>query len=398
MKNSQYTVAYAAGPGDVIGSYRHWLSGRSDPNEVSETYSGQFFQQIKDLDLTALVIASHARAELLVDDRFVIEHRPMSSQGKRGLAYHLSDIRYWLGIMISIKNHGCSVAIISSMEHWWLLSFLRISGVKVVPTLHCTFWPKGYRPQGLKDRLIQTLNGWFWRKVPAATICVSLECQRQIEEISNYQVSGVVLQGLAKYRPEYFSKMSSSMWSNTPFRLLFAGRIEINKGILDLVAVMKKLTTNIQIEVVLEVCGDGSAVNMLKQQIYQAGLDSSIKLLGKLSQAEMFTAFQRCHAVIVPTTVDFAEGFNQVVAESVLAGRPVIATSVCPANEIFPRSVIEVSPGDVDQMANEIARLASDSSWYDSVRSYSHQEASPLYDSAQSFGAAVKLAIRHAIT
>ena len=36
--------------------------------------------------------------------------------------------------------------------------------------------------------------------------------------------------------------------------------------------------------------------------------------------------FRQAHVLIVPTTTDFIEGFNQVVVEGVLAGRPVITS------------------------------------------------------------------------
>ena len=36
-------IVYAAGPGDVVGTYRHWKEGRDDPSQVAITYSGQFY-------------------------------------------------------------------------------------------------------------------------------------------------------------------------------------------------------------------------------------------------------------------------------------------------------------------------------------------------------------------
>ena len=33
---SSLRVFYAAGPGDVIGTYRHWCEGRDDPHQVAD--------------------------------------------------------------------------------------------------------------------------------------------------------------------------------------------------------------------------------------------------------------------------------------------------------------------------------------------------------------------------
>ena len=42
-------ILYAAGPGDVIGTYRHWKEGRDDPSQIAITYSGQFYSLCKEL-------------------------------------------------------------------------------------------------------------------------------------------------------------------------------------------------------------------------------------------------------------------------------------------------------------------------------------------------------------
>ena len=57
----------------------------------------------------------------------------------------------------------------------------------------------------------------------------------------------------------------------------------------------------------------------------------------------MRAMYDDAHVVIVPTTSDFIEGFNKVVAEAVLAGKPVITSSVCPALEYVRDAVIEVT-------------------------------------------------------
>lgn len=393
MKNAKHKVAYAAGPGDVISSYRHWLSGQSDPNEVSETYSSQFYECIKELDLTAVVYASHPRAELMVDDRFTIEHRPQNLQGRKGFAYHLSDVYYWLGILLSIKRSNCSIAIISNMEHWWLLFLLKIAGVRVVPSLHCAFWPKGFRPKDLKSRIIQFLNGLFWRSFPMATICISPECARQVKALSGNQFAGSILHARPKYKPELFSNITQPAWGCNPFRLMFAGRIETNKGVFDVLEVVKKLTTCYGLNVLLDVCGAGSALPEMKKQIAEDGLESCIQMHGKLNRKAMFEILQKSHVVVVPTTSNFAEGLNKVVVEGVLANRPVIATSVTPSAEIFPKSVIEVEPGDIDQMVVAIADLVTNKAYYDEVCSHCEEEGLDFYDESRSWGFAVKRSI-----
>jgi glycogen synthase len=390
-----FKVGYAAGPGDVAGTYRYWIYGQRDPNEVSETYSGQFFDQIKAMNCNAMVIASHPRVECIEDERFTIQHLPKATVGKRGLSFHVADVRYWVSVMWKFKRSGCHVAIVSGMEHWWLLTILRLSGVKIVPTIHCTFWPKGFRPPGFKDRLIQALNGWFWRNIPAATISISPECENQINAIANSHVKGVLLQARPYYRAEYFAHIKPSNWSKKPFQLMYAGRVEENKGVFDLVKLMHHLTREVGLDSRLEICGDGGALTALKEKIKEMGLDNVIVTRGKLVQVEMQEAIQRSHVYIVPTTAGFAEGLNKVVVEGVLSSRPVIATDVCPATAIFPRSVIDVAPGDISAMAKVVVQLATDVNYYNEVCRHGRAESAVFFNKEHSWGCAVSNAIKH---
>ena len=42
MSSKPLRILYAAGPGNVLGTYRHWRGGEDDPSQVAMTYSGQF--------------------------------------------------------------------------------------------------------------------------------------------------------------------------------------------------------------------------------------------------------------------------------------------------------------------------------------------------------------------
>ena len=56
-------ILYAAGPGDVIGTYNHWINRQDDPSQVSVTYSGQFYEVCCALDAEGYVISSYGKKE-----------------------------------------------------------------------------------------------------------------------------------------------------------------------------------------------------------------------------------------------------------------------------------------------------------------------------------------------
>jgi len=387
---SNTRIAYAAGPGDVISSFYHWANGEADPNEVAETYSGQFYRKVSQFSMSAYVIASHPRRKKLTRDWITIEHRPKSSRQHWGLAYHVAEIRYWLGVIRAIARSDADVAVVSDMVHWWLLTLLRLNGIRVVPALHCTFWPKGYRPRGRAQRVIQKLNGWFWRHIPLATLCISPECESQVRELAGERVSGRLLQARPLYARDYFASLAPPDWNQRPFRLLYSGRIERDKGVFQLLDLVENLNDTLPGGFVIEVCGSGSAEQDFASEIQRRNLGASIHVLGRLGRAGMRKTFERAHAVVVPTTAAFAEGLNKALVEGVLAGRPVVATDVCPALALFPHSAISVPADEVQPMAQAFLRMATDQHFYEGLREHCEREAQPFFDPANSWGRALR--------
>ena len=68
-------ILYAAGPGNVLGTYRHWREGKDDPTQVAITYSGQFYEVCQELNAQTYVIATCRIPGRLADGNFRIVHR-----------------------------------------------------------------------------------------------------------------------------------------------------------------------------------------------------------------------------------------------------------------------------------------------------------------------------------
>jgi glycosyltransferase involved in cell wall biosynthesis len=139
-----------------------------------------------------------------------------------------------------------------------------------------------------------------------------------------------------------------------------------------------------------DLCGAGAALRDLRLAIDEAGLHGRVRCHGHCDQQTMAEMYSRCHVVIVPTTTDFIEGFNKVVAEGVLAGRPVITSSVCPALGRVRNSVVEVPADDVPAYADAIARLHDDAYLYQAKRCASAAAQEQFYNPANGWAAALK--------
>jgi glycosyltransferase involved in cell wall biosynthesis len=385
-------ILYAAGPGDVIGTYRHWKAGRDDPAQVAITYSSQFYDLCRDLNAAGYVISYHARKQRIAEDNLIIEHRPQRFARGPGPLYHLGQIWYGVRLAASALRFRADVAVVVDGTHWFALGLMRLVGVQAIPSLHCVLWLKHHPPAGLAGRVIHRLNARFFRRRAMAVLSISNDVSEQVRPMLNGRATPII-PFLPSYRRESFDGLASPPPS-PPFRVFFAGRIERNKGVFDLLDIAKQFATDGHTDIEFDLCGDGSQLQFLRQAAIDAGIANRFRCHGHSTKPLMRQMYERCHVVIVPTTTDFTEGFNKVVAEGVLAGRPVITSSVCPALEYVKEAVVEVPPDDAMAYAQAILHLQQDGEFYQTKRQGCAAGAI-FHDPARGWKAALAAAIQH---
>jgi glycosyltransferase involved in cell wall biosynthesis len=171
------------------------------------------------------------------------------------------------------------------------------------------------------------------------------------------------------------------------------GRIEAFKGVFHLLEIAARLASAGRTDIEFDLCGNGQALPELTRKAADFSLAARFRLHGHCSRPVMREMFRNAHAVIAPTTTEFAEGFNQVVAEAILAGRPVITSCVCPALDYVRPGAVEVPPDDIGQYMNAIVRLADDKGLYEQKRRACAALAGQFYETSRGWSAALVRAI-----
>jgi glycosyltransferase involved in cell wall biosynthesis len=362
--NQPLRILYSAGPGDVINTYRHWLKGEDDPTQLSMTYSGMFYQACRDGDDRAYVIASCVRKDALDDGRFRIVHRPSLFLNGPGPLFYVGQVWTELRLIASAIRYRADVALIAcGNTSWIVLRLMPLFGITVIPSLHCVLWSK-YRKLTTLQRVLRRMRVPFFTKTAFRILSASDDITQQLVEMTGNRQRPVV-PFLPSYRRKQFESGVSAATERQSFRILFAGRIERNKGVFDLLAIAKRFEAEGRKDIAFDVCGTGSSIDELRRQAAAASLSDRFVCHGHCNRETMQSMYARCHAVIVPTTGDFVEGFNQVVAEAVLAGRPVITSEVCPALGYVRDAVVEVPVDDVKAYGDSILKLCDDAEFYD---------------------------------
>lgn len=383
-------LVYTGGPGDIIGSFRHWRAGQEDPTQVAMTYSGQFYSVCRELGAHAYVIGSHPRRETLADGQFYIQHRPAVLADAKGALSHLAHL--WRSVRLgatAIRFRADAVIVGDGACHWFPLRLLPKLGIAVIPTIHCVFWGKNADRPSRVQRFVRWLDRPLWRCSASRILSASGDITAQLERLAGR--ARPVIEFLPTYRQGTFPAIEPPR--QPPFRVLFAGRIEANKGVFDLFEIARRFRNAGRNEIVFELCGTGSALEHLRREVAAAGLSDRFIMHGHCDRLTMRKMFENCHAVIVPTTTGFVEGFNQVVVEGVLSGRPVITSAVCPALEYVRDAVVEVPPDDVGAYQAALEQLVDDVVFYERKRSACPQLQAQFYDPARGWGAALRKAL-----
>jgi glycosyltransferase involved in cell wall biosynthesis len=141
--------------------------------------------------------------------------------------------------------------------------------------------------------------------------------------------------------------------------LLYFGRLDIfHKGIdtlLEAVAILRATRPDVE----LRIAGRGSSTERIAAMIAALGLESNVRLLGAVSDAERDELLATAAVQLMPSRF---EGFGLAAAEAMAAGVPLIAAAVGSLPEVVdaPRGGVLIPPADPAALAAATARLLDD--------------------------------------
>jgi glycogen synthase len=375
----------ALGPGDIVNARKKQLAGLA-VNETSIAFSEQLFAYCRLHNIKTLAISSNSRLDRLEDENITMENRPKSFQNSGGLRFHLSLILYGIYLVIRAHRFRADIAIIDSgTSHYFVLTLFRVVGIPVVANLHNVLWPAGFPPTRFVHRVIRSLNRLFFRYAAAGAIGVSPECERQVQAESNHRIP--FFQYRCQFRPEGFRHSPS--YQGGIFRIVFVGRAEKNKGLLDIAQMAADLKVQAPVKVIFDVCGDGPALPELAELVERDHLSDVAIIHGRLEREALLKVYGEAHAAIVPTRSNFAEGMPQVCAEAVLSGLPVITSKVANAFDVIGVATIEAEVDNSDSYVSAILSLINTPALYTSLKSECARLALQFVDQQQGYSAAV---------
>ncbi|MEU1589569.1 glycosyltransferase family 4 protein [Micromonospora sp. NPDC005710] len=157
---------------------------------------------------------------------------------------------------------------------------------------------------------------------------------------------------------ERFVPVASPGRVSDPAVLLYHGRVDARKGVLDLLDAVAKLRAE-TVPVRLLLSGIGPDLGTVETRITELGLADTVELLGAVPYERAHEVYARGEIFVSPT---YAEGFSNTILEAMASGLPVISTDVVGVRDCVrpEENGLLVPAGDPAALAGAVRRLLDD--------------------------------------
>lgn len=150
------------------------------------------------------------------------------------------------------------------------------------------------------------------------------------------------------------------------FRILYLGRVEKSKGVMDLCEVVETLTRQFP-DIALDVVGEGSERKALEDRFRGS---PAIRFHGPKFHHDKDEFLRQCTVLVIPSR--WPEVFGNVIPEAYSFGKPVIGANVGGIPEVIEegRTGFLFEPGNLQQLRERISLLALRSDIANNMREF----------------------------
>lgn len=191
-------------------------------------------------------------------------------------------------------------------------------------------------------------------------ICVSKAVQRLLIEAGvPINHARVIYGGTHTEEFEAIYPNGSQASSNGYLKLLYVGRLDVEKGVHTIIRAMGKLLTETDLAINLNIVGKGNQdyVAHLKALVQQYNLSQHVTFCGSVPRSEIPTMLVKHDALIFSS--EWEEPFARTVLEAMAAGLTVIGTTTGGTGEILveKKTGLTFSAGNASELAKQIRVL-----------------------------------------
>jgi glycosyltransferase involved in cell wall biosynthesis len=237
-------------------------------------------------------------------------------------------------------------------------------GVPSIATIHTLLVPAAQKLErvGLMNFLIKLQSHTISRNLEESLFTLNpLVCSvRQIEpiELQSYRKkpARVIPIGVGVHNL-FLESLNGAQKSQPPY-IFYAGRLDYNKGIQDLIRSVKFVLAE-RPDVRFKLAGEGQLQAILEKTAAADGVASSVEFLGPVRERNDMRRLHRGAALYVQPSM--YEGLPASILEAMASGTPVVYTDIPGARQLItPEEGAIVPPGQPIKLAEAILDILSD--------------------------------------
>lgn len=245
--------------------------------------------------------------------------------------------------------------------HDWLVAHPAIAlaeffDVPLVSTIHATEAGRhsGW-VSGRTNRQVHSVEWWLVSESDALITC-SASMRDEVNRLFGYDATDItVIHNGIDIRTWPFAERART---SGPAELLFAGRLEYEKGVQDLLAALPRIRRS-HPGTTLTIAGDGTQRDWLMEQARKHRVGKAVRFVGPVDHTELVTLMHRCDAIVLPSRY---EPFGIVALEAAATGVPLIVSTTGGLGEAVrePDTGLTFEPADVAGLAAAVRATLSD--------------------------------------
>ncbi|MDS1114495.1 glycosyltransferase family 4 protein [Gordonia westfalica] len=245
--------------------------------------------------------------------------------------------------------------------HDWLVAHPAIAlaeffDVPLVSTIHATEAGRhsGW-VSGRTNRQVHSVEWWLVAESDALITC-SASMRDEVNRLFSYDAADItVIHNGIDIRTWPFAARTRTSGTAD---LLFAGRLEYEKGVQDLLAALPRIRRS-HPGTTLTIAGEGTQRDWLMDQARKHRVSKAVRFVGAVDHDELVTLMHRCDAIVLPSRY---EPFGIVALEAAATGIPLIVSTAGGLGEAVqePDTGLTFEPADVAGLATAVRASLSD--------------------------------------